>query len=298
MLIYVIVIEVLCLKNVNKYFYEISCKIRKKCIFAKIGGLGDCPVRKWIEKPKLFEDMFTLIFAIYTLVILTFFTLLSFVALIVCYPFDKRRRVVHELSRWLCFSWWYVPFTWRRRLEGLENVDKKKPYVIVINHNSMVDIISLYFVRLNFRWVSKQEVFRIPFIGQMLWMHGDIAIQRGRATESMKKVLNDGKMWLGRGVSVAIFPEGTRSKNGEIQRFKGGAFVLAKEAGVDILPVVMDGTTNILRPKSIFFNWKHLLTIKVLPAIPAEKVVATEPGDMAKEVQTMMIDALAEIRKN
>ena len=242
--------------------------------------------------------MFTLIFAIYTLVILTFFTLLSFVALIVCYPFDKRRRVVHELSRWLCFSWWYVPFTWRRRLEGLENVDKKKPYVIVINHNSMVDIISLYFVRLNFRWVSKQEVFRIPFIGQMLWMHGDIAIQRGRATESMKKVLNDGKMWLGRGVSVAIFPEGTRSKTGEIQRFKGGAFVLAKEAGVDILPVVMDGTTNILRPKSIFFNWKHLLTIKVLPAIPAEKVVATEPGDMAKEVQTMMIDALAEIRKN
>ena len=241
--------------------------------------------------------MLTFIFAIYTLVILTLFTLLSFVALIVCYPFDKRRRVVHELSRILCFSWWYVPFTWRRRLEGLENVDKKKPYVIVINHNSMVDIISLYFVRLNFRWVSKQEVFRIPFIGPMLWMHGDIAIQRGRATESMKKVIDDGKMWLGRGVSVAIFPEGTRSKNGEIQRFKQGAFVLAKEAGVDILPVVMDGTTDVIKKKSIFFNWKHLLTVKVLPAIPAEKVVATDPSDMAKEVQELMINTLAEIKK-
>ena len=241
--------------------------------------------------------MLTLIFAIYTLVILTLFTLLSFVALIVCYPFDKRRRVVHELSRWLCFSWWYVPFTWRRRIEGLENVDKKKPYVIVINHNSMVDIISLYFVRLNFRWVSKKEVFRIPFIGPMLWMHGDIAIQRGRATESMKKVINDGKMWLGRDVSVAIFPEGTRSKNGEIQRFKGGAFVLAKEAGVDILPVVMDGTTNVIKKKSCFFNWKHLLTVKVLPAIPAEKVAATDPSDMAKEVQELMTNTLAEIRK-
>ena len=153
--------------------------------------------------------------------------------------------------------------TWKRKISGLENVDKNKPYVIVINHNSMVDIISLYFVRLNFRWVSKQEVFRIPFIGPMLWMHGDIAIQRGRATESMKKVIRDGMMWLNRGVSVAIFPEGTRSKNGEIQRFKGGAFVLAKEAGVDILPVVMDGTTKIFRPKSIFFNWKHCLTLKV-----------------------------------
>ena len=161
----------------------------------------------------------------------------------------------------------------------------------------MVDIISLYFVPLNFRWVSKQEVFKIPYIGPMLWMHGDIAIQRGRATESMKKVVRDGKMWLDRGVSVAIFPEGTRSKDGEIQRFKGGAFVLAKEAGVDILPVVMDGTTKIFKPKSFFFNWKNVLTVKVLPPIPAERVATTEVNDMAKEVQDMMTEALAQVRK-
>ena len=241
--------------------------------------------------------MLTLIFAVYTIVVLTFFFILSFVALIVCYPFDKRRRVVHELSRWLCFSWWYAPFTWRRKISGLENVDKNKPYVIVINHNSMVDIIALYFVRLNFRWVSKQEVFRMPYIGPMLWMHGDIAIKRGRAAESMAKVIRDGKMWLDRGVSVAIFPEGTRSKDGEIHRFKGGAFALAKEAGVEILPVVMDGTTEVFKSKSIFFNWKHQLTLKVLPPISAEKVLATEPSDMAKEVQEMMTEALAEIRK-
>ena len=241
--------------------------------------------------------MFTLIYALYTFVVLTFFFILSFVVLVVTFPFDKRRKIVHEISRWLCYSWWYAPFTWRRNISGLENVDKKKPYVIVINHNSMADIMSLYFVPLNFRWVSKQEVFRIPYIGAMLWMHGDIAIQRGRATESMKKVVNDGKEWLGRGVSVAIFPEGTRSKNGEIQRFKGGAFVLAKEAGVDILPVVMDGTTKIFRPKSYWFNWKHCLTVKVLPPIPAEKVAETEVSDMAREVQEIMTEALAEVRK-
>jgi 1-acyl-sn-glycerol-3-phosphate acyltransferase len=251
-----------------------------------------------IAKNLNFEDMLTLIFAVYTLVVLTFFFILSFVALILCYPFDKRRRVVHELSRWLCFSWWYAPLTWKRKIEGLEYVDKKRPYVIVINHNSMVDIISLYFLPLNFRWVSKQEVFRIPYIGPMLWMHGDIAIQRGRATESMKKVINDGKMWLNRGVSVAIFPEGTRSKTGEIQRFKGGAFALAKEAGVEILPVVMQGTRDVFRPKSFWFNWKHRLTVKVLPPISAERVAATEPADMAKEVQEMMTEALAEIRKS
>ena len=112
----------------------------------------------------------------------------------------------------------------------------------------------------------------------------------------MKKVTNDGKMWLDRGVSVAIFPEGTRSKNGEIQRFKAGAFALAKEAGVEILPVVMDGTTKVV--KKGFFNWKHLLTVKVLEPISVEKIAATETGDLAREVQAMMTEELAQIRKN
>ena len=257
--------------------------------------------RYWYNRvlPELnLKIMFTLIFGLYTLFVLTFFFLLSLVALFVCYPFDKARRVVHELSRWLCYSWWYAPLTWRRKIEGLENVDKKKPYVIVINHNSMIDIVSLYFVPLNFRWVSKQEVFKMPYIGPMLWMHGDIAIKRGRAAESMAKVIRDGKMWLNRGVSVAIFPEGTRSKDGEIQRFKGGAFALAKEAGVEILPVVMDGTTEIFKKKSFWVNWHHKLTVKVLPPISAEKVAATDASEMAREVQAMMTEALAEIRKN
>ena len=240
--------------------------------------------------------MLTLIFAVYTIVVLTFFFILSFVALIVCYPFDKRRRVVHELSRWLCFSWWYAPFTWRRKISGLENVDKNKPYVIVINHNSMVDIIALYFVRLNFRWVSKQEVFRMPYIGPMLWMHGDIAIKRGRAAESMAKVIRDGKMWLDRGVSVAIFPEGTRSKDGEIHNFKAGAFILAKDAGVPILPIVLDGTSSLVR-KGWMINWRNVTTIKVLPPIPAEEVAERSIKEVMAQVHTDMVDALAEVRR-
>jgi len=180
----------------------------------------------------------------------------------------------------------------------LEHIDPNKSYVITLNHQSMADIISLYFLPLNFRWVSKQEVFRIPYIGPLLIAHGDIPIQRGRAAEAMAKVVNDGKMWISRGASIAIFPEGTRSKDGEIHRFKQGAFALAKEAGVEILPVVLDGTRNIFKKKSYWFNWKHRLTVKVLPPISAERVAATEPAEMAKEVQEMMTSALAEIRKN
>ena len=71
---------------------------------------------------------------------------------------------------------------------------------------------------------------------------------------------------------------------------------MAKEAGVEILPVVLDGTRNIFKPKSYWFNWKHRLTVKVLPPISAERVAATEPAEMAKEVQEMMTEALAQVR--
>lgn len=150
--------------------------------------------------------MLSILYYLWCVPVITVFFLLSVIALIVCYPFDKGRRVVHELSRALCMVFWRTPPTWRRDVSGLENVEKGKPYVIVLNHNSMVDIISLYFVPLNFRWVSKREVFRIPFIGGLLVLHGDIAIERGRGAESMRKVIRDGRTWLSRGVSVAMFP--------------------------------------------------------------------------------------------
>ena len=87
--------------------------------------------------------MLSLIFYIYVIIELTIFFILSVLALIVCYPFDKPRRVVHELSRAICMCFWYVPLTWRRNIKGLENIDKSKSYVIAINHNSMADIIAL-----------------------------------------------------------------------------------------------------------------------------------------------------------
>lgn len=240
--------------------------------------------------------MLSLIFALYVLVELTFWFILSWIVLAICYPFDKARKVVHWCSKMICMFFWKVPPTWKQKVEGLEHIDKNKSYVITINHQSMVDIISLYFLPLNFRWVSKEEVFRIPYIGPLLIAHGDIPIQRGNPREAMSKVVNDGKMWISRGASIAIFPEGTRSKDGEIHRFKAGAFALAKEANVEILPVVMDGTANVLK-KNKMFNWRHRLNIKVLPPIPVEQVQAMESAELAQMVQEQMTEALAQVRE-
>ena len=220
--------------------------------------------------------------------------LLSWVAFFVCYPFDKRRVVVHFLSKLITDT---VLGIFGRDVIGGENIDRKQAYVIVINHTSMMDIMSLYPLPLVFKWVSKREVYRIPMVGRLLFMHGDIVINRASTKEAMQLVHTRGMEWLNKGASVSIFPEGTRSKDGEIHNFKAGAFILAKDAEVPILPVVVSGTNNMVRNK-IFMNWKNRITIKVLPPVTKEEVVARPIKEVMADVRESMIEALAELRAN
>ena len=111
----------------------------------------------------------------------------------------------------------------------------------------------------------------------------------------VEQMVRDGKLWISRGASVAVFPEGTRSKDGEIHRFKAGAFTLAKEAGVEILPVVLDGTKTLIK-KNALFNWGNRITIRVLPPVSAGRVAAAETHELMQEVHDAMCAALAEIR--
>ncbi len=239
--------------------------------------------------------MLSVIYYLFLVLLCTLFMLLSVVALVVCWPFDRARRVVHELSRILVRIFFMIPPFWKQRVIGREFVDRKKSYVIVLNHNTVIDIPTLYYVPLNFRWVSKREVFKVPFFGQFLILHGDICINRGKAAEAMEQLLREGKLWISRGASVAIFPEGTRSKDGEIHRFKAGAFTLAKEAGVEILPIVLDGTATLIK-KNTMFNWGNRITLRVLPPVSVEEVAVTDTHELMERVHNDMCEALAEIR--
>ncbi len=239
--------------------------------------------------------MLSVVYYLFLILLCTVFMILSAAALVLCWPFDKGRRVVHELSRVLVRIFFFVPLRWRQTVQGLEHIDQRKQYVIVLNHNTVIDIPALYYVPLNFRWVSKREVFKTPFFGQYLILHGDICIDRGRAAEAMEQLLRKGKSWIARGASIAVFPEGTRSKDGEIHRFKAGAFSLAKEAGVAILPVVLDGTRTLIR-RNLAFNWGNRITLRVLPSVSAERVASTDVHALADEVHDAMCDALAQMR--
>jgi 1-acyl-sn-glycerol-3-phosphate acyltransferase len=210
--------------------------------------------------------MLSILLYIFLVLLCTVMLIISAVALLVTLPFDRRRHIVHELSRLLCRIFFAVPPRWSHKVEGLEHIEKGKPYIMLLNHRTMMDIPAAYFLPLDFRWVSKREVFKTPFFGQFLWLHGDICIDRSKGSAAMEKMMRDGKKWTQRGVSVAIFPEGTRSKDGEIHRFKAGAFTLAKEIGVEILPVVMTGTEGVIKPNKMF-GWRNRITLTILPSV-------------------------------
>lgn len=239
--------------------------------------------------------MLSFLFYLLVFVVAVLLYIASFIALVVCYPFDKKRAVVHRISKWITDVFFGLPPYMGRDVIGLENIDPKQAYVMVLNHNSMVDIMSIYNLPLVFKWVSKREVYMIPIVGRLLFAHGDIVINRASTKEAMQMVHNKGREWLAKGASVSIFPEGTRSKDGEIHNFKAGAFLLAKDAGVPILPIVLDGTNRVVR-NGFWMNWHNRITIKVLPPVPAKELEERSVKEVMAEVHDRMVDALAEIR--
>ncbi len=190
--------------------------------------------------------------------------ILSALALVVCYPFDRGRRTVHELSRILVRIFFFIPPFWRQRVIGRELIDRKRRYVIVVNHNTVIDIPALYYIPLNFRWVSKREVFKTPFFRAVprparRHLHQPRPRRRGAGADGPRRENMDFARGFG-----GRFPRGHALEGRRDPPFKAGAFTLAKEAGVEILPVVLDGTKTLIK-KNLAFNWGNRITVRVLP---------------------------------
>jgi 1-acyl-sn-glycerol-3-phosphate acyltransferase len=176
-------------------------------------------------------------------------------------------RLPHGVSQcWARFLTNLLPF-WEIRTEGLEQIDQRKAYVIVSNHQSMVDILVLLArLPLHFKFIAKRELFWIPFLGWHLALARYIPLKRGDP-ESGRACLIKAWGWLRQGVSVLFFPEGTRSPDGRIQAFKAGAFKLALEEKVDLLPLVILGTRAAVPKHSWLVQQRTSILLKVLEPI-------------------------------
>jgi 1-acyl-sn-glycerol-3-phosphate acyltransferase len=207
---------------------------------------------------------------------------------------DPRRRVLHAYtSLWGAHYLAWAPFA-GVRLEGRELGLSAGPCVYVSNHQSMVDILAAFATRLPYLWVSKVENFFVPFLGWNMWLSGYVPLRRGNLA-SIRKMLRRCEERLRQGASLFVFPEGTRSPDGELKSFYRGAFWVAARYRVPIVPVVIEGTARVL-PKRSLRIFPQRVTVRVLPPIqPAD--FGWNDRRLRDYVHATMTAALAELRR-
>lgn len=185
---------------------------------------------------------------------------------LVTWPFDPNRRILHLYScGWAQFYFWINP-TWRLEVHGREKLPWRGPAVLVANHESLADILVLFGLYRPFKWVSKKSVFKAPFLGWNMSLNGYVGLVRGNK-ESIARMFAECEAWLERGVPVLLFPEGTRSPDGEVKAFKDGAFVLAVKLGVPVYPIVLTGTARTLPKHGLVLRETASCAVHVLDPV-------------------------------
>ncbi len=204
-----------------------------------------------------------------------FITLLPFfiiflVVWAITIPFDRKLKACHYfVGLWagfyICINpWWKVTIRNRYRFE------KDRTYIILSNHQSVLDVLAIYQLYFPFRWVIKQELFSLPLLGWVLRLNRHIPVIRGDK-ESKDKMITQALRSLRDGISVLIFPEGTRSNDGNLGAFRDGAFHVALESKAVILPVIIDGAYHALPKDGFLFRGKKHIVVKVLhPLKPSD----------------------------
>jgi 1-acyl-sn-glycerol-3-phosphate acyltransferase len=188
---------------------------------------------------------------------------------------------------------WVNP--WRLDIAGQENLDGDQVYVVVSNHQSFADIPLISHLNLDAKWLGKAELFRVPILGWMMRMAGDIPVARGDRRNAARALLECAR-YLRRRCSIVFFPEGTRSRSGEMLPFSEGPFQLAIREGVPVLPLVLDGSGDALPSRSWIFGPPRDIRLRVLRPVPVEGWSVQRSGELRDAIRQRMVDELARLR--
>jgi len=242
-------------------------------------------------------------FALFSLLYWLFFILSCFlffgIALLIwitTFPFDRQQRLQHW---WSCVWGWFYIWTnpyWPLKIEGREKIDRSAVYVAVSNHQSIIDILVINSLFFHFKWVSKKENLYIPFVGWNMVLNRYVILDRA-SRKSFIRMMKDCRRHIRQGSSVMIFPEGTRSTDGNIRSFKDGAFRLAHQMNCPVLPVVLDGTGESLPRKGFIIRKKTPIRVRVLDPVTPDRFSDIEPSELSTMVRGMMESALDDMRK-
>ncbi len=177
------------------------------------------------------------------------------------------------------------PF-WRVRIEGELPDPDSAPFVAACNHESLADVLIVGTLPFEMKWLSKAEIARLPFVGWMMKMAGDVTVHRfdRRSRGASYDAL---VAWLERGSSVMMFPEGTRSRTGEMLPFRSGAFRLAIETGRPVQPLAVSGTHDAIRADSLVFG-RARVTLRILPQVPTAGLGDEDVDDLSDRVRAII----------
>ena len=209
-------------------------------------------------------------------------------------PFDKGRYWPGFVFRRLCVLHQWLNPLWTFRTSGVEIDNPRNPYVVVSNHESFVDMLLISHLPWEMKWLSKESMFKIPLVGWLMTMSDDVKIIRGDKQSTVSAMKGCGDR-LGKKVSVMLFPEGTRTRDGSLGEFKDGAFRLAVDHQVPILPLVVNGTRKALQAES----WRMNVTsaeVRVLAPIPTAGMCRDDVPALRDRVRGLIATEVAVMR--
>jgi 1-acyl-sn-glycerol-3-phosphate acyltransferase len=189
---------------------------------------------------------------------------------------------------------WINP-AWRLHITGEIISNPRLPYVVVCNHQSMADIPLISNLPWEMKWMAKTELFKLPILGWMLRLAGDISVDR-KNPRSGAQALIKAQHILEQKCSVMIFPEGTRTLDGRVRQFTDGAFHLAIKAKVPILPLVIEGSHDCIPKNSWKFGKPSDIFLKVLPPIETSSLTIQDVPLLRDNVRTAIMKQIAEWR--
>lgn len=204
---------------------------------------------------------------------------------------DPKRKLAHRV----CALWGQAIFacipSWRITVVGRDRLPARGPMIFVSNHQSAFDIMALFCLNEPFKWVAKEILFRVPFLGWAMSCARYIKLFRGQHG-SIRDAYAQAREWLERGVSVFFFPEGTRSVNGQLGAFKNGAFKLSMETGAPVVPVAVTGTHALLQRNSWVLAPRAEIRLTLLPPLYPSSYEAADVERFREDARRRIQDVL------
>ena len=206
----------------------------------------------------------------------------------------RNEEWLHRIQQYWSRSFFWLLFM-DVKVSGIENIDRHTSYVFVCNHQSMADVFAVYgWLPVIFKWIMKKELRKIPFVGTACAAAGHIYIDRGHSKAAVQ-TMKDAERVLHDGVCVVVFPEGTRTRDGEVGRFKRGAFAIAKDLNLPVVPLSLTGCFELM-PKGRYYAHRVKVRMHIGKPTDYASVPEEEQAEAIAAIRQAVIDGMGIVK--